>query len=111
MRFTVPTAGATGTGWVKFIVPDTVPVMVALPATAAVAFASIDKPQMYVVWPAAAGNVAAVAAVVPVTDAVISVEPIGLVCPNAGDAIANMMATAAMFLSVLITPLPSSALG
>src|SRR5882724_11498093 len=98
MRFTVPTAGATGTDWVKFSVPETVPVTVALPAMAAVAFASIEKPQRYVVWPGAAGNVAVVAAVVPVADAVISVEPIGFDWPNAGETIASRLATTAMFL-------------
>jgi hypothetical protein len=92
MRFRVPTAGAVPTGWVKFIVPDIVPVMVALPKTAVVAFASIEKPQIYVVTPAAAGNVAVVAPVVPVADAVIIVAPIGLDWANAGDAIADRMA-------------------
>jgi hypothetical protein len=62
---------------VKFSVPVIVPVTVALPVAAAVALARIEKPQRYVVWPATAGNVAAVAVVVPVADAVIGVAPIG----------------------------------
>jgi hypothetical protein len=95
LRFTLPTAGVAATGWVKFNVPDTVPVMVALPAMGVVAFASIAKPQIYVVWPGKAGNVAVVALVVPVADAVIGPAA-------AGDAIASVRAIAALMLLIVL---------
>lgn len=62
---------------VKLSVPVMVPVTVALPVAAAVAFDRIDMEHRYVVLPDVPASVAVVAPVVPVADAVIGVAPLG----------------------------------